>query len=214
MRLLDPKNCNVGIFWWKGGGSHYPNPQKIKFRRRRRRMIMILFTCPWWRQQAQCQELPDGGFFCCFSYNYVEHTMNMHHLAADAVGRVGWASMFCHSGAHCQVSVDSVNKLEGRTKMPNTTNKNSLLGPEAFFSSKPWSPRNDSIKHDKHRQRKPEEERDDREEVDLAVGHHGINHGLTTDCGAKSQWFCSGWKTLVQVGSTSVVQVGVSGSAL
>ena len=51
------------------------------------------------------------------------------------------------------------------------------------------SPCNDSIKHDKHRQRKPEEERDDREEVDLAVGHHGINHGLTTDCGAKSNDF-------------------------
>ena len=61
------KIATLGFFWWKGGGSHYPNPQKIKFRRRRRRMIMILFTCPWWRQQAQCQELPDGGnFFVAF----------------------------------------------------------------------------------------------------------------------------------------------------
>ena len=149
---------------------------------------ILLFTCPWWRQQAQCQELPNGDFLVAF-LTIMLNNMNIRHLAADAVGRVGWTSMFCHSCAHCQVSEDSVNKLEERTKMPKTANKNFLSGPEAFFSSKPWPPCNDSIKHDKHRQRKPEEERDDREEVDLAVGHHGINHGLTTDCGAKSNDF-------------------------
>ena len=133
MRFWDTKNCNFDIFLWKGRGAHCPNPPKRKFRRRGKMMIRILlFTCPWWRQQAQCQELPNGDFLVAF-LTIMLNNMNIRHLAADAVGRVGWTSMFCHSCAHCQVSEDSVNKLEERTKMPKTANKNFLSGPEAFF---------------------------------------------------------------------------------
>ena len=163
-----PRNANLGGGGGKGWLGFSSPALGDSSRLSTRNYLMVVFLL----------------LFLQFCWTYNEQTPPCHRRSGPSglsqhvlsLGRSlsGFWGQFYHTRRENENTKDNKQKLSIR--------------PWGFFS-RPWSPCNDSIKHDKHRQRKPEEERDDREEVDLAVGHHGINHGLTTDCGAKSNDF-------------------------